>query len=305
MKNFTALIAMVAGTVTLGAQTFRVAVEAVRVDVLVTDANQPVAGLTAADFELLDSGVLQHIDSLGVEDVPLSVMFVLDTSFSMHGAPLQHLKEAASAVIDLLAVEDRAAVLTFSESVTSRAAWTGDHAVLKRAIATAEALGATSLHDAAYAALTMRDTAPGRPLVLIFSDGNDTSSWLPGRSVLDAAGRSEAVVYGVGLVTTNEVKPGYRLDFSSGLQLARPRIVGTVLLDAFLPALTAESGGKYLDADRSEKLRDTFVRIVQEFRRRYLLSYRAQGVDARGWHPIEVKLNNRSGKITARRGYLR
>jgi VWFA-related protein len=305
MKTFTTLIAIAVGTGTLWAQTFRVAVEAVRVDVLVTDANHPVGGLTAADFELFDSGVLQHIDSLGVEDVPLSVMFVLDTSFSMSGSPLQHLKEAASAVIDLLAPRDRAAVLTFSESVILRAAWTDDHRVLKRALATAGAFGATSLHDAAYAAITARDTVPARPLVLIFSDGNDTSSWLPGQSVLDAAGRSEAVIYGVGLVTTTLVRPGFRMDFSSGLQPARPSIVGTALFNAFLPTLAAESGGKYLDADQSEKLRDTFVRIVQEFRSRYLLSYTAQGVNASGWHPIEVKLKNKRGKITARRGYLR
>jgi len=305
MKTLTTLIAIVAGTATLWGQTFRVAVEAVRVDVLVTDGNQPVAGLTATDFELLDSGVPQHIDSLGVEDVPLSVLFVLDTSYSMHGAPLQHLKEAASAVIDLLSVQDRAAVLTFSEFVTLRAGWTRDHAVLKRAIATAQALGATSLHDASYAGLTMRDAVPARPLVLVFSDGNDTSSWLPGQSVLDVAGRSEAVVYGVGLVTKKEARPGFRLDFSSGLPPTRARFAGTALLDGFLPTLAAESGGKYLDAERSEKLRDTFVRIVQEFRSRYLLSYRAQSVSATGWHPIQVKLKNKGGKITARRGYLR
>ena len=305
MKLFTALLAIVVGTTALCAQTFRVAVEAVRVDVLVTDGNQPIAGLTAADFELLDSGVLQQIDSLGVEDVPLSVLFVLDTSYSMNGAPLQHLKDAASAVIDLLAVQDRAAVLTFSEFVTLRSGWTADHAVLKRAIATAQALGATSLHDAAYAALTMRDATPARPLVLIFSDGNDTSSWLPGQSVLDVAGRTEAVVYGVGLVTTKEIRPGFRMDFSSGLQPARARFAGTALLDSFLSTLADESGGKYLDAERSEKLRDTFVRIVREFRSRYLLSYRAQDVSANGWHPIEVKLKNKRAKVTARRGYLR
>jgi VWFA-related protein len=305
MKIFTALLAIMVGMATLCAQTFRVAVEAVRVDVLVTDGNQPIAGLTAADFELLDSGVLQQIDSLGVEDVPLSVLFVLDTSYSMNGAPLQHLKDAASAVIDLLAVQDRAAVLTFSEFVTLRSGWTADHAVLKRAIATAQALGATSLHDASYAALTMRDAAPARPLVLIFSDGNDTSSWLPGQSVLDVASRSEAVVYGVGLVTSKEVRPGFRMDLSSGLQPVRARFAGTALLDSFLSTLADESGGKYLDAERSEKLRDTFVRIVQEFRSRYLLSYRAQGVSANGWHPIEVKLKNTRGKVTARRGYLR
>ena len=56
---------------------------------------------------------------------------------------------------------------------------------------------------------------------------------------------------------------------------------------------------------RSDRLRETFVRIVTEFRSRYLLTYTPQGVDAGGWHPIEVRLKSKKGKVTARRGYMR
>ena len=85
-----------------------------RVDVLVLDGNRPVGGLTAADFELSDSGVAQRIDAITFEDVPLSVMLALDASGSVRGAPLEHLKEAAAAVTGLLKPCDRAALLTFS-----------------------------------------------------------------------------------------------------------------------------------------------------------------------------------------------
>lgn len=40
------------------AQTFRAGTDAVQVDVLVTRGDRPVAGLTAADFELRDNGVV-------------------------------------------------------------------------------------------------------------------------------------------------------------------------------------------------------------------------------------------------------
>lgn len=53
-------------------QIFRVGVDAVAVDVLVTNGHEPIGGLTASDFELRDSGVLQRIDSVLFEDVPLS-----------------------------------------------------------------------------------------------------------------------------------------------------------------------------------------------------------------------------------------
>ena len=52
-------------------------------------------------------------------------------------------------------------------------------------------------------------------------------------------------------------------------------------------------------------LRREFARIVTEFRTRYLLTYTPRGVDAGGWHPIDVKLKNKKGKVTARRGYSR
>ncbi len=286
-------------------QTFRTGVEAVRVDVLAMDGNRPVAGLTAADFELRDSGVVQRIESVAFEDVPLSVMLALDASGSVRGQPLENLKQVASAVAGLLKAGDRVALLTFSAEVDLRLEWTGDRHQLERAIERTSGSGTTGLHDAAYAALTLKDPQPGRALVLMFSDGDDTASWLPGQTVLDIAKRSDSVVYGVGLRTSPILKPGYLVDFRSGLQPDMPRVLPSELMGSFLAALAEETGGKYIDAERSDRLRDTFVQIVTEFRNRYLLTYILQGVDTGGWHPIEVKLKNRKGKVTARRGYLR
>lgn len=286
-------------------QTFRIGVDAVRVDVLAMDGNRPVAGLTAADFELRDSGVVQRIESVAFEDVPLSVMLALDASGSVRGQPLDNLKQAASAVAGLLKAGDRAALLTFSSEVDLRSEWTDDRHQLERAIERTSASGTTGLHDAAYAALTLKDPRPGRALVLVFSDGDDTASWLPGQTVLDIAKRSDSVVYGVGLATAPIPKLGYLVDFRSGLQPDIPHVLPSELMGSFLTALAEETGGKYIDAERSDRLRDAFVQVVTEFRSRYLLTYAPRGVDAAGWHPIEVKLKNRRGKVTARRGYVR
>jgi VWFA-related protein len=303
-------------------QTFRSGAEGVRVDVLVLDGKNPVGGLTAADFELRDSGIVQTIDSISMEDVPLSLMLALDTSRSVEGAPLAHLKDAVSAVIRLLGPADRAALTTFSAAVALRTPWTSDRATLEAGIAAAEASGATSLYDAAYAALTLRDHQPGRQLVLIFSDGDDTASWLPGSNVIEIAKRNEPVVYAVELAPklvfdstsgplgqrTGPIArpdPGYRLDFHSGIQDRVENAPNAILLRRFLDELADETGGKVVNAESSERLRETFVQVINEFRSRYLLTYTPRGVNARGWHPIEVKLKNRRGQVTARRGYLR
>ena len=180
-----------------GQQTFRSGAEAVAVDALVMDGRRPVGGLTASDFELRDRGVVQSIDSVAFEDVPLNVMLALDTSRSLEGPPLEELKQAAVAVVRLLRPGDRAALITFNDYVTLRAGWTAEIRQLETAIRQTEAAGNTALYDAAYSSLTLRHTRPGRTLALLFSDGDDTASWLPGDTVMEIARRNEVVVYAV------------------------------------------------------------------------------------------------------------
>jgi Ca-activated chloride channel homolog len=249
--------------------------------------------------------VTQRIDSIAFEDVPLSVMIALDTSDSLTGPALEDLRDAASAATRLLRSTDRAALLTFTHSLSLQAGWTNNHLQLEAALQSVSAAGATSLHDAAYAAITFNDDQPGRRLVLLFSDGQDMSSWLPGQFALDAARRSDAVVYAVGLVSARDRTPGYRLDFRSGVQPPVPAVQPSLLPELFLSALAADTGGAFLTTDRSDKLRETFVRIIDEFRTRYLLTYTPRGVEGNGWHPIEVKLKGKRGTVVARRGYLK
>lgn len=306
MKAAACAVALcLASAASLAQPVFRSRVDAVRVDVLVTDGGHVVEGLSARDFDLRDRGVPQTIDVVAFEEVPLRVLLALDVSGSVRGSPLGHLKEAATAVIHLLAPHDRAAVMTFSGSPTLAAGWTADRSRLESAIAGSEAGGATALHDAAYAALTLRDPEPGRTLVLVFSDGSDTASWLSGQAVIDVAKQSEVVVYAVGLGGVDAARVGFRLDVRSGLQARVPNVPERLLAEPFLRALADETGGRHLTADSGDRLRDTFVRIVNEFRGRYLLTYVPRGVDAGGWHPIAVSLKGRTGKVTARRGYLR
>jgi VWFA-related protein len=296
--------ALLVATLLASGQTFRSGVEGVHVDALVLDGSRPVGGLRASDFEVRDSGVVQRIESVAFEDVPLNVIFALDASESVQGEPLEHLKQAALAAIELLRPADQAAVLTFDDYVALRADWTTDRAALANAITGAKSGGATALYDAAYAALTLRPPQPGRTLALVFSDGEDTASWLAGTSTIDIARRNDAVVYAVELRERAPWSPGFRLDVHSGVQLGADA-ARTSLMDRFLPTLAQDTGGLVLNAARSDQLRERFVRILTEFRTRYLITYSPAGVDRAGWHPLEVTLKNRKGRVIARRGYLR
>ncbi len=282
---------------------FRVGVDVVRVDVLVMDGGRPVTGLTADDFQLLDQGVAQRIQSSTVTDVPVSMLLALDTSTSVLGAPLTRLKVASEAAVDALGPDDRAALLTFAGAPRLRRNWDDAHGGLRTAIQVVEAGGSTSLFDAIFTAFTLRDTAPGRRnLIVLFSDGADTSSWLPEHAVFDKARQTDAVVYSV---TLGSRAPSGALQFRSGIQLRDVQQPPLFESKPFLQELAETTGGSAFVARNADGLRATFTRIVTEFRSRYLLTYTPEGVGGAGWHPIEVKLKARKGRITARRGYDR
>ena len=282
---------------------FRSGIDAVRVDVLVQDGRRPIVGLTAADFELRDSGVLQQVETVVIGDVPLSMLLVLDTSTSVEGPALARLKDASQAAYAALGKADRAALLSFSSAVTLQAPWGPPSAFIRDAVSALVAGGSTSLFDAAFAALTYHDTVTGtRNLIVLFSDGTDTASWLPSHAVFDKAQRSDAVVY---TVVAGSAGPDASLQYRSGIQLRAVPDRAVYETAPFVQELADITGGSLFVSRGMDQVRETFTGIVNEFRTRYVLTYTPRGVDASGWHPIEVKLKNRKGRVQARRGYSR
>jgi Ca-activated chloride channel family protein len=276
---------------------FRSGVEVVTVDVMVRRGGRPVTGLTSEHFELFDSGVRQRIQSAGMEALPLNVMLALDVSSSTEGRPLKDLQDAARAVVSSLRAEDRMALLTFTQHVELRAAWTADATRLLRAIDGSYAGGTTSLRDAIFCALSLREGISGRTLLIVFSDGYDTASWLTARDILAAANRTDVSVH---VVQTIGIPA--RVDS----ELRRELLAQPSLNEAYLlPVLARETGGAALAVSDSAGARAAFLRILDDFRAGYVLTYTPEGVPAKGWHPIEVRLEGARGDVHARRGYSR
>jgi VWFA-related protein len=283
-------------------------VAAVRVDVLVTDRGRPVPGLARADFELRDNSVMQAVTDVSFETLPLNLLCVLDLSGSVTGSPLANLKDGLRALIDALAPADRAALITFSQRLQLHTRLTGDTALLRTLVENVKSGGETSVIDAAFAGLALREADEGRTLMLLFSDGRDTASWLTARTVLEAARRTDVIVYPVTVRVTNSLNmnttPLIRqrgfLMVPPGARLVPGGDEGIRLLDAFAD----DTGGRTFYAEGEGGLRKTFLDVLAEFRQRYVLSYTPSGVSSEGWHTIEVRLRGRSGHIKARRGYF-
>ena len=116
-RGLLGFLAVAGLSVTLPAQTFRSGVDAVMVDVLVTRGGRPVDGLSADDFTVTDNGVRQRIETVLLEDAPITLLLVLDISGSVGGSGLDRLRAAALAAGDALGPDDRVGLVTFSDTV--------------------------------------------------------------------------------------------------------------------------------------------------------------------------------------------
>ena len=290
----------------VGQQRFTSKTIGVRVDVLVTSGHQLVRGLSAKDFELRDEGVVQSVTEVDVEGMPLNLILGFDTSASVAGERMRYLLEAGNGLLGGLQPQDRVALLSFASRVRLLAPLTPSRQQIRAAMDLLKAEGATSLRDAAFAALALREDDPGRTLVLLFSDGADTSSWLRAAPVIEAAKRTDAVVYAVG-IADRQVHWVMTTPMRSGLamgSITQPTTTTVEEAGKFLENITEETGGRVLFASANSDLRATFDKTLAEFRDRYVLSYVPTGVATTGWHRLEVKLKGKSGKVTARRGYF-
>ena len=253
-------------------------VEAVRVDVLVTDNGRAIQGLGPGDFELLDNGVPQQVELVSFDQVPLNVILALDMSDSVAGERLGQLRGAGAALLATLKSDDQAALIAFSQAVQLGAKLTRDVAAVREALDTARGAGMTALVDGTYAGIMAGESDAGRGLLIVFSDGVDTSSWLRADAVLDAAKRADVVVYGVSVLS--RLKP------------------------EFLREMTSLTGGRLYEIEKTANVTATFLGILDEFRHRYLVSYTPKGVAKDGWHRLDVHIRNRRAAIKARPGYL-
>jgi VWFA-related protein len=250
--------------------------DAVRLDVSVTDRGKPITGLKPADFTILDNGVPQTVDYISFDELPLNVVLAFDVSGSMAGPRFDDLRNAGHAVVDQLKGEDRSAFVSFSHAVAVGSDLTGDRAAMHAAINWSAPSGQTSVVDGSFAGLTIGGSDTGRSLMLVFSDGLDTMSWLQPRAVLDAAKRANVVVFGV--------------------TAAKSR-------NPFLKDLVETTGGDVVEVKETSALRATFVKILAEYRQRYTLGYSPSGVTSGGWHKIQVTVPKRSATIKTRDGY--
>jgi VWFA-related protein len=271
---------------------FGASIATVYVDVFVTRDSAAVRGLSASSFEIFDEGVRQSAELVDLADLPVDILLVLDVSRSLEGEKLESLRRAARAVVAGLGPNDRAGLLLFSDDVRLAVAHTSNLGAIADALDGVQAGGTTSLNDALFSTLVLA-RGRGRGIAIVFSDGQDSTSWLSEQDVLDAAERSNVLIHGVGILPL----VGTPLE---GREVRRsPRVPEL----RFLHRVTETTGGSLWLASSTEGLEATFARVLEALRNRYVLRFAPTSARP-GRHRLQVRLKGVNADVRARPSYF-
>jgi Ca-activated chloride channel family protein len=271
---------------------FKVSVRLVRILATVRNPSGELVGtLGKADFTVTDNGVPQQIAVFERQtEQPLSIALVVDHSLST-AKDLRYETESVSRFLNAVFSEgnpgDEVALYTFSYDVILRAGFTRRRERLEEAMRTLKAESGTSLYDAIYLVSRDVERREGRRVVVLVTDGGDTTSTLKFSDALEAAQLADVVLYAILIVpVTNDA--GRNLGGENALAALAAGTAGRV----FTPSV-----GPTLDA--------AFSDILKELRTQYFLGFYPRGVPpARDrFHRLEVRVSNPALRVTARSGY--
>lgn len=273
--------------------TFSAGIDLVRVSAVVRDRKgRVVKDLTAQDFEVLDRGEPRAISDFRTDSSGVSVAFLFDVSGSMEGLAASA-REAAQHLLGWLdAGTDESAVFAFDTHFEELTAFSASTHELPERLAEMKPFGATSLHDAIARTAQQLDGREGRRrAVVVFTDGNDTSSRLTPSEVSGIASAIDVPVYVVGVVSAID-DPKTDIGTTGG----RSAFEGPLF------NLAAWTGGNVFVASSARERIRVAQQIVEELRHQYLIAFESSGTP--GWHPLVVRVRDEDHVIRARGGYV-
>ncbi len=243
---------------------------------------RPVSGLGIDDFEVLEDGRPQKLARCElVQDLPIHLGIVIDTSGSMYKSIGEARRAAGDFLQKLMTPHDDAFALAFSDRPELLMPRTTDARAVDASLDNLNANGSTALYDALVHSLYYFRGTRGRRAMVLLSDGEDTSSGITWRDTLEYARRSGVSIYTIGLGV--EVLGGVR---------------------GQLKQLADETGGRVFFINKAQELSGVYQEIDRELRSQYLLAFASDRAQADGkYRSIEVKAQK--GKLNARtiRGY--
>ena len=299
MRTAVAILAgaMVAVPV-LAQQTFKAGVDLVHFSVVVTDKQgSPITGLTAKDFEIVETGKPQTItyfaegdaeDGDNAEALPLHLGLALDTSGSME----KDISDVRTAVIKFLNANESAVDVTlvdFDTEVRIARYAASDYARLIERIRGRKPEGWTAFYDALGVYLSGAANQTGQKILLVYTDGGDTRSAMTYQELADLLKASDVTVYAI----------GYLEQYTSSARNEQRML---------LQRLAALTGGQAFFPTSLKELDTVYGNIQREIAARYSLGYVSSDVRTDGaWRKVEIRLKRpdlKAAKLRTRGGYF-
>jgi VWFA-related protein len=277
----------------------REAVVLVNLHISVTDPRgKPVTDLRREEFTVYEDGIPQEVSVFSAARQRLTAALLLDASNSMGTG--QRMRIARKAAIEFLrntGPDDRVLVLSFQDSVREIQPPTADRKLLEAAIESIEPSGGTALYDAVVSAAQRLRGIEGKKAMVLLSDGRDQAlrETAPGslhlyEEALEAAVRSEAAVYAIGL--------GAHLDRETDLEQRRT-------LQEILEGFAERTGGRFYNPERPGQLSGVYDQIAEDLSRQYTLAYTPSNTARDGaWRTIRVEVARPTLRVLTRPGYF-
>jgi Ca-activated chloride channel homolog len=256
-------------------------VDVVQVTAVVNDGNRFVKGLSKDAFRITEDGVPQTISHFSNEGSPLELVVAVDVSQSM--APnMPQLKNAVRKFLAALGPKDQVTLAAFNDQLFTLARRETVAAQRLRAVDRLAPWGGTALFDVIVRGVQLLSRAPGRRVLVVFSDGDDRTSH----------------------ATIANVEAAMRSTDSTLFMVALGRGAKEAQLRSGIQRLITLSGGRGLFVEKSENLEDAFADIVVELSNQYLMGYQSTNAKRDGaWREIAIDVPGSGHTVRARQGY--
>jgi len=258
------------------------------IPIAVTDRHgNYVKGLKKEDFTLIENGRPIEISILNRIKNQMGnshLVLLIDISSSMKDK-MGYIKEAAKMFLeDLMKKNDQAIVIFFNHEVIEDTDFTDNINDLVNSISLAFPFGATALYDAIAHCINLVKGIPGRNIIVVFSDGEDNSSFIDPYTLMKKAEKSNLEIYSIGKRTYSYSDEQYK---------------------TLLEKISKSSGGIPFFFDNVKDIKRMYKKIRRDIQAKYLLYFTpiSKG-KIKTFRKIEVKLNKKRGfKIRTVKGY--
>jgi len=272
--------------------TFSVRVNLVRLLVSVRDeAGAVITNLNRDDFDVLDSGTPQHVAVFERNtSLPLSVAVLIDASGSTQ-IDLHYETDSVLKFIPALLragnPDDSFALFSFNWRTNMEVDYSRSQKRAERVLHALHGEGGTSLYDSIYLASSTLNGREGRHVMVIVTDGGDTTSYKHFEDALRSAQEADVVLYPIVVIP---------IAGDAGRNIGGEHALAT---------LAKSTGGRIFYPEGFDRLDAAFADILHELRTQYLLAFYPQGVpeQRRLFHTVNVKVHGAGMRVSSRTGY--